>query len=108
MDIQEFSELELKFLSDLKESDLYKEYKSLSLMIDKNEELNTLSKERDELVKKADSESDYDNKRTLLKQYLDKQAEIENNPLMKEYLEKYEKIRKILNHLSDGLNKEII
>ena len=108
MDIQEFSELELKFLSDLKESDLYNEYKSLSLKIDENEELNTLSKERDDLVKKADSESDSDRKRTLLKQYLDKQAEIENHPLMKKYLEKYERIRKILNHLSDGLNKEII
>ena len=108
MDIQEFSELELKFLSDLKESDLYNEYKSLSLKIDENEELNTLSKERDDLVKKADSESDSDRKRALLKQYLDKQAEIENHPLMKEYLEKYERIRKILNHLSNGLNKEII
>lgn len=108
MNDSEFIELEYRFLDDLKSSDIYKEMKRLSKLIDEDDELRRLGEERDEFLTLADKEKDPEKKKELLLSFNQKDKEIRENALMKEYLFYYEKVRRILIHLSDGLNKELI
>ena len=65
-------------------------------------------KERDSLLLQAEKTEDSIEKAEMLKQYLKKQEEIDNHPLMKEYLSSYQRLNRILLHLQDELNKEIL
>lgn len=104
---QEFIIEELNFLDHIKESNLYKTCKNLSFQIDNNEQLHRLNKEKEQILLQADQEKDQSKKRDLLIAYAKKDDEIRLHPLMQQYLNYYEKIKKILNHLTDGLIKEI-
>lgn len=104
----EFIEKEIKLIEDIKSSDVYLRYKELSRMVENDSTLLSLSKERDEILLKMDSSKDKEEKEKLILLYHKKEKEIESVDLMKEYKLYYEKIKKIINHLSDGLNKEIL
>ena len=65
-------------------------------------------KARDSLLLQAEKTEDSKEKAEVLKQYLKKQEEIDNHPLMKEYLSSYQRLNRILLHLQDELNKEIL
>lgn len=104
---QEFIEREFAFLDNIKASALYQECKTLSDQINKDENLLRLDHEREEILKSADAEKDEEKKRALLIAYKEKDEEIRHTSLMQEYLVRYEKLRKILNRLTDGFIKEI-
>ena len=108
MTIEQFQELELSFIHDLKQSELYLSCKKLSSQLEENEEIISLVKERDSLLLQAEKTEDSIGKAEVLKQYLKKQEEIDNHPLMKEYLSSYQRLNRILLHLQDKLNKEIL
>ena len=108
MTIEQFQELELSFIHDLKQSELYLSCKKLSSQLEENEEIISLVKERDSLLLQAEKTEDSIGKAEVLKQYLKKQEEIDNHPLMKEYLSSYQRLNRILLHLQDELNKEIL
>lgn len=75
--------------------------------MEEDSKLILLSAERDELLKKADMAKG-EEKEVFLSAFREKTMEIKEVPLMKEYKLAEEKMRKILNMLSDGLNKEIL
>lgn len=104
----EFIEKEIKLIEDIKSSDVYLRYKELSKEVEDDPILQSLSKERDEILLKIDSIKDKEAKEKLILLYQKKEKEIESVDLMKEYKIYYEKIKKIINHLSNGLNKEIL
>lgn len=104
----EFIEKEIKLIEDIKSSDVYLRYKELSKEVEDDPILQSLSKERDEMLLKIDSTKDKEEKEKLILLYQKKEKEIESVDLMKEYKIYYEKIKKIINHLSNGLNKEIL
>ena len=108
MTIEQFQELELSFIHDLKQSEPYLPCKKLSSQLEENEEIISLVKERDSLLLQAEKTEDSKEKAEVLKQYLKKQEEIDNHPLMKEYLSSYQRLNRILLHLQDELNKEIL
>lgn len=108
MTIEQFQELELSFIHDLKQSEPYLSCKTLSSQLEENEEIISLVKERDSLLLQAEKTEDSTEKAEVLKQYLKKQEEIDNHPLMKEYLSSYQRLNRILLHLQDELNKEIL
>lgn len=103
----DFIEREFAFLDDFRSSELYRECKDLSHRINEDETLLRLDKEREEILKSADAQQDPEKKRALLVAYKEKDEEIRHTPLMMEYLDRYERLRKILNRLTDGLIKEI-
>lgn len=100
-------ERELQLLDDIKSSEPYRSWKELSRKVEEDSKLILLSAERDELLKKADMAKG-EEKEMLLSAFREKTMEIKEVPLMKEYKLAEEKMRKILNMLSDGLNKEIL
>ena len=102
MTIEQFQELELSFIHDLKQSEPYLSCKKLSSQLEENEEIISLVKERDSLLLQAEKTEDSKEKAEVLKQYLKK------HPLMKEYLSSYQRLNRILLHLQDELNKEIL
>ncbi len=104
----EFIEKEIKLIEDIQSSDVYLHYKELSKKVEDDPTLLSLSKERDEILLKIDSAKDKEEKENLILLYHRKEKEIESTNLMKEYKFYYEKIKTIINHLSDGLNKEIL
>ncbi len=104
----EFIEKEIKLIEDIKSSDVYLRYKELSKEVENDPILQSLSKERDEILFKIDSTKEKEEKEKLILLYQKKEKEIESVDLMKEYKIYYEKIKKIINHLSNGLNKEIL
>lgn len=103
----EFAEEEFQFIEALKNSSLYQEMKSLSNKIDDDPELVSLSQKRDSYLQEADKEKDPEKKKALLIEFNKTDEELRSKPLMKEYLERYQQIRHLLNHLSDELTKEI-
>lgn len=104
----EFIEKEIKLIEDIKSSDVYLRYKELSKKVENNPTLIELSKERDEILLKIDVTKEKKEKERLVLLYQKKIKEIESTDLMKEYKIYYEKVKKIINHLTDGLNKEIL
>ena len=103
----EFINDEFSFLEELKNSSCYKEMKYLSEEIEKDEELLSLAKKRDVAFKVAQSTEDEEKKHQLLVEFSRLDDELKEKPLMKEYLARYQAIRRLLNHLQDGLMKEI-
>ncbi len=103
----EFMEKELQLLDDIRNSEPYHSWKELSKKVEEDSLLCRLSKERDEILKKADC-AQGEEKETLLSSFREKTSEMNEVPLMKEYKMAEERMRKILNYLSDGLNKEIL
>lgn len=104
----EFIDKEYQLIEDIKKSELYKKYKALSKEIENDKQLLSLAKERDDILKIADSEKDSTKKKELLLQFAQKEKEIDSVPLMQEYKEAYQAVRKLINHLTNGLNKEIL
>ena len=104
----EFIDKEYQLIEDIKNSELYKKYKALSREIENDEQLLSLAKERDDILKMADNEKDSTKKKELLLQFAQKEKEIDSVPLMREYKEVYQAVRKLINHLTNGLNKEIL
>ncbi len=104
----EFIEKEIKLIEDIKSSDVYLRYKELSKKVENDPNLIELSKERDEILLKIDSTKEKEEKEKLVLLYQKKIKEIESTDLMKEYKLYYEKVKKIIHHLTDGLNKEIL
>ncbi len=107
MDESKFIEEEFDFLESVKNSSLYQEMVSLAKKIDEDEELSSLAKKRDDFFLLADQEKDKERKREYLLQFKEQDDLLRNSPLMKEYLEKYNVLRQLLNHLQDGLTKEM-
>lgn len=107
MDESKFMEEEFAFLESVKKSSLYQEMVSLAKKIDEDEELSSLAEKRDEFFFLADQEQDKDKKREYLLQFKKQDDLLRKSPLMKEYLEKYNMLRQLLNHLQDGLTKEM-
>ena len=107
MDESKFIEEEFDFLESVKNSSLYQEMVSLAKKIDEDEELSSLAKKRDNFFLLADQEKDKEKKREYLLQFKEQDDLLRNSPLMKEYLEKYNALRQLLNHLQDGLTKEM-
>ncbi len=107
MDESKFIEEEFSFLENVKNSSLYQDMLSLAKRIDEDEELSSLAKKRDEFFLLADQEKDKNMKREYLLQFKKQDDLLRNMPLMKEYLEKYNTLRQLLNHLQDGLTKEM-
>ena len=107
MDESKFIEEEFDFLESVKNSSLYQEMVSLAKKIDEDEELSSLAKKRDNFFLLADQEKDKEKKREYLVQFKEQDDLLRNSPLMKEYLEKYNALRQLLNHLQDGLTKEM-
>ncbi len=103
----EFMEKELQLLDDIRNSEPYLSWKELSKKVEEDPLLCRLSKERDEILKKADCAQGGE-KEKLLSSFREKTSEMNEVPLMKEYKMAEERMRKILNYLSDGLNKEIL
>ncbi len=103
----EFIEDEFSFLEELKNSSYYTEMKKLSEEIEKDEELVSLAKKRDALYKSAQDIEDPEKKHEILVEFAKIDDELKDKPLMKEYLVRYQALRKLLNHLQDGLMKEI-
>ena len=77
MTIEQFQELELSFIHDLKQSEPYLSCKKLSSQLEENEEIISLVKERDSLLLQAEKTEDSKEKAEVLKQYLKKQEEID-------------------------------
>ena len=55
-----------------------------------------------------DQLNDQKKKEELMSDFKKKEQEINETDLMKEYRIYYEKVRRIINHLTNGLNKEIL
>jgi cell fate (sporulation/competence/biofilm development) regulator YlbF (YheA/YmcA/DUF963 family) len=107
MDENTFSEEELKFIQDLKASDLYQRTAALSQAINADAHLTALAKERDALYEKADAETDEEKKRTLLIQAKARNDSLLKDPKIREYLQNYRKIKSLLSDLNEGLLKEV-
>ena len=108
MNETEFIEKEIVLIEDIKSSSIYLRYKELSKMIEEDSNLISFCKERDEILLKIDSASDQKKKEGLMSDFKKKEQEINETDLMKEYRVYYEKVRRIINHLTNGLNKEIL
>lgn len=108
MNETEFIEKEIGLIEDIKSSSIYLRYKELSKMIEEDSNLISLCKERDEILLKIDSASNQKKKEELMSDFKKKEQEINETDLMKEYRIYYEKVRRIINHLTNGLNKEIL
>lgn len=108
MNETEFIEKEISLIEDIKSSSVYLRYKELSKMIEEDATLIALRKERDEILLKIDSTSDPEKKEELMSDFKQKENQINETDLMKEYRIYYEKVRRIINHLTNGLNKEIL
>lgn len=108
MNETEFIEKEISLIEDIKSSSVYLRYKELSKMIEEDATLIALCKERDEILLKIDSTSDPEKKEELMSDFKQKENQINETDLMKEYRIYYEKVRRIINHLTNGLNKEIL
>ena len=93
MTIEQFQELELSFIHDLKQSEPYLSCKKLSSQLEENEEIISLVKERDSLLLQAEKTEDSKEKAEVLKQYLkdavlDNRVANEREPLMELLMKK--------------------
>lgn len=101
-------EEEFAFLEKLRNTTTYQEMVELSRRMDEDESLKDLSTKRDSYFQLADSTKDEEKKHEYLLKFNQLDEELRNHPMMKEYLKRYQEIRKLLNHLQDGLTKEIM
>ena len=97
---------QLEFLSNLKASSLYKETKDLSDKIAKDSYLTSLANERDSFYQSANDALPEEKEQLLIKA---KEAsdKLISSPLMKDYLDHYQKIKNILAIINDGIFKGI-
>ena len=107
MNIQEFKDSEIDFIEEFKNSSLYKRNKELSNLISLNDELNKLAEERDNLYYLASSEEDEEKKREYLVKAKENNDKINDNELVKEYLQTYNELKKILNIINEGILKDL-
>lgn len=107
-DNEEFIEKELKFIQDIKASNLYKTIKELSKKIDDNEELNNLIQKRDKILIQIDKCKNNEEKENLAKEYLKIEKEINSNELVIKYNDEALKLKRILNKFSSNINKVIL
>lgn len=103
----EFQEKEFIFIEHLKNSSIYKQLKDLSKQIDNDEFLTALASSRDEYLQKADLTTDKEEKKQLLIKFNEKDKELNNQPLIQEYLTAYSQVNQILRYLADKLTEEI-
>ena len=103
----EFMNEEFQFLESFKNSENYQEMKKLSEKIYQDDRLVSLSEERDSYIAMAEKETDEKKKHDYLVLSNQKDEELRRNPLMAEYLDRYQKLRHILVMISDRLTKEI-
>lgn len=103
----EFMNEEFRFLESFKNSKIYLEMKELSSKIYRDEKLVSLSEERDSYIAMAEKENDEKKKHELLVMSNQKDEELRKNPLMAEYLVRYQQLIHVLVMISDRLTKEI-
>ena len=99
---------ESQFLQNVRESTLYQRIQKLNSLLNEDETCVSLAQKRDELLLLANEEKDEEKKQSLLKQANQFDNELRNQDLMKEYLFYYQKLRKLINTLCDGLTKEVL
>ncbi len=104
---EEFIEEEYQFIDDLKNSDIYKEMKRLSREIDLNLELNKLKDERDKALELyLSNETSSEDKEKYLVVYKEAEKKISEDPLVIEYLDYYNRVRKILKIVEENILRE--
>lgn len=103
----EFTENEFQFIEELKSTKIYQRMKALSKEMNEDEYLLSLSNERDSYLEKADHCNDKKEKQKLLIKFNETDEKLRKTPKMKEYLELYQQLQKVLLRLSDSLTKEI-
>ncbi len=103
----EFMNEEFQFLDKVKHCSSYLRMKEISQEMEKDEKLFSLAKERDSYFSKSLNEKEEDKKRNLLLLFSQKDEELRNYPLMKEYLSLYQPLQKLMRKLSDELTRKI-
>ncbi len=104
---EEFIEEEYQFIDDLKNSDIYKEMKRLSREIDLSLELNKLKDERDKALELyLSNETSSEDKEKYLVVYKEAEKKISEDPLVIEYLDYYNRVRKILKIVEENILRE--
>lgn len=98
MNHEDFITEEQTFLSDFESSSLYQDTKRLSEEISQDPELVALARERDDLTLLSTKTEDEKKQRELQIQAKQKNDLLLSNPKMKEYLEKFRLLQKILSY----------
>jgi hypothetical protein len=98
MNHEDFITEEQTFLSDFESSSLYQDTKRLSEEISQDPELVALARERDDLTLLSTKTEDEKKQRDLQIQAKQKNDLLLSNPKMKEYLEKFHLLQKILSY----------
>jgi len=105
---EEFEAEEFDFIQAVKSSALYQKIKALSEEIDKDGELKSLSRKRNDLFGKAVNREDGAEKEKIRKEAKQADEALLSSPKRKEYLFYYEKRQKILNHLTAKITEEVL
>lgn len=103
----EFIDEEFQFLDKVKHCSSYLRMKEISYEIEKDEKLISLAKERDSYFSKSLNEEEEEKKQNLLLLFSQKDDELRNQPLMKEYLSLYQPLQKLMRKLSDELTRKM-
>lgn len=103
---EQFIQEEEQFLQAIKESELYQKMKELSSAIDHDSALRSLAEKRNFLYEQAGYYTG-EKREELLKEFKKTDDEFKANPIVKEYLENYRKLKRILNAVSDSFMKEL-
>jgi cell fate (sporulation/competence/biofilm development) regulator YlbF (YheA/YmcA/DUF963 family) len=107
MENEEFLDEELQFLEDLRNSACYQDMQRFSDAISADATLSAFAQKRDQAYQKAAETSDESQKRTFLIQAKELDDQLKSSPKVKAYLIAYDRVRKVIDTLNNGILKEI-
>ena len=105
MDSKQFIEKEEDLKDAIRSSDIYVRLKKLSKEIDRNDDIRLLAEERDALYLKSSQVTDEERKREILKEAKAKDDQIQSYDIVKAYNDIYQRLRRLLNHLTENISE---
>lgn len=99
---------EERLLDEIRNSSLYLKMKELSSEIDLSEEINDLAKKRDEYFSMSAYAVSDEEKEKLIQKGREYDLHILEQPLVKEYLSYYHRVRDLLNQISGMFSKGVV